>query len=154
MCKLCWSLVLLLALLSGGLIYKFILSGSVLEASDGRAAIQLTQAEKDLVLSEMRTFLSSVQKIITAVSQDDMAAAAKAARTVGMGAQQGAPGGLMGKLPLSFKKLGFDTHRKFDQLALDAEQLGDGSHTLKQLAELTQNCVACHEMYRLDLEQQ
>ncbi|MDQ7014992.1 MAG: hypothetical protein Q9N68_01315 [Gammaproteobacteria bacterium] len=153
MCKLCWGVVFVFALVSGGLVYKFILSGSVLEASDGRAAIQLSQGEKDLVLSEMRAFLSSVQHIVAAVSNDNLADVAQAAREVGREAQQAVPGSLMGKLPLGFKKLGHDTHSKFDQLALDAEQLGDASHTLKQLAELTQNCVACHAAYRLDLEQ-
>ena len=46
--------------------------------------------------------------------------------------------------------LGFDTHRKFDTLALDAEQLGDPDHSLEQLAELMSNCVACHAAYRID----
>ncbi len=66
---------------------------------------------------------------------------------------QGVPGTLMGKLPLEFKKLGFDTHTRFDQLALDAEQLGDPGHSLTQLAELMQNCVACHAAYRFEVEQ-
>jgi len=38
-------------------------------------------------------------------------------------------------------------------LALDAEQLGDPEQTLEQLSVLTQNCVACHAAYRIDLEQ-
>jgi hypothetical protein len=75
----------------------------------------------------------------------------EAARRVGAAAQQTMPGSLVGKLPLEFKKLGFDTHRKFDQLALDAEQLGDLEYTLKQLAELMNNCVACHATYRIDV---
>jgi len=61
------------------------------------------------------------------------------------------PGTLMGKLPIELKKLGFDTHTKFDQMAMDAEELGDGSHALEQLATLMQNCVACHSAYRLDI---
>ena len=46
--------------------------------------------------------------------------------------------------------LGFDTHRRFDQLALDAEQLGDTQHSLQQLAKLMANCVSCHASYRID----
>ncbi|NOY15605.1 MAG: cytochrome c, partial [Gammaproteobacteria bacterium] len=56
-----------------------------------------------------------------------------------------------GKLPLAFKKLGFDTHAKFDQLAMDANDLGDRDHTLQQLSTLMENCVACHAAYRINL---
>jgi len=94
-----------------------------------------------------------VQQITEGLAAKNMQQVAKAARTVGREAQQAVPGSLMGKLPLGFKKLGFDTHAKFDQLALDAEQLGDPAQTLEQLSALTQNCVACHAAYRIDLEQ-
>ena len=61
------------------------------------------------------------------------------------------PGSLVGKLPLEFKKLGFDTHSKFTQLALDAEQLGDEQHALAQVSELMENCVACHAIYKIEV---
>jgi len=154
MCRVGWILALLFGLLAGGMAYKFVFSGAVLEASDGRQAIQLSEGERDLALSEMRAFLSSVQQISAGVAKKDLALSAKAARVVGSAAQQGMPGSLMGKLPLGFKKLGFDTHAKFDQLALDAEQLADPEQTLEQLSLLMQNCVACHAAYRFDLEQQ
>ena len=62
------------------------------------------------------------------------------------------PASLIGKLPIAFKKLGFDTHDRFDQLALNTEQLGDTGNVLPELAQLMQNCVACHAAYRIDLE--
>ena len=148
MCKGCWISVLVLLLAIAGMAYKFVFSGSVVAASDGREAIVLTPAERDMVLAEMRTFLETVQAVTDGVVKDDMAAVAGAARRVGSAARQGMPGSLVGKLPLGFKQLGFDTHSRFEQLALDAEQLGDGEHTLGQLAELMQNCVACHATYR------
>jgi len=148
-CKLCWTIsgVLILAIVAMG--YKFMIVGSVVPATDGREALVLEPAERDLVLGEMRMFLASVQKITQAVTVEDMDAAAKAAREVGLGAQQDVPGALMGKLPLAFKKLGFDTHSKFDALALDAEQLGDPKHTLEQLSTLMNNCVGCHAIYQI-----
>ena len=69
-------------------------------------------------------------------------------------AQGEVPGTLVGKLPLAFKKLGFDTHTKFDQLAMDADDLGDSKHALVQLSDLMHNCVACHETYRIDITPQ
>ena len=38
----------------------------------------------------------------------------------------------------------------FDQLALDADQLGDRDHVLEQLGVLMNNCIACHAQYRLE----
>ena len=151
MCARCWILALVLSVITGGMIFKFIISGSVEPASDGRQSLQVSAAERDFVLNEMRTFLASVQGITQGLTTDDMDSIVSAARRVGAAAQQGVPGALMGKLPLEFKKLGLDTHRKFDQLALDAEQLGDHEYTLKQLSELMNNCVACHATYRIDV---
>ena len=147
-------IITILVLIIIGGIYKFIFQGSVSNASDGRTAIHLTESEKNLVLEEMRAFLVSVQQITTGISQNNMALVVKYAKKVGKAAQGEVPGTLMGKLPLAFKKLGFDTHTKFDALALDAESLADESHALKQLTILMQNCVACHATYRLDVEKE
>ena len=149
-CKVCWSISAVLIIVVAAISYKFIVVGSVVPATDGRQAIVLDPAERDLVLAEMRMFLSSVQKITQATVQEDMDAAAKAAREVGLAAQQAVPGSLMGKLPLAFKKLGFDTHSKFDALALDAESLADPQHTLQQLSTLMNNCIACHAAYQIN----
>ena len=151
MCKLCWTLVILLVLAAGGMAYKFIVQGSVEQAADGRSAIQLTAGEKDLVLAEMRAFLQAVQGITVGLTSDDMETVIRNARSVGMAAQQDVPGSLVGKLPLAFKKLGFDTHTRFDTLALNAEQFGDPADILKELSVLMENCVACHAAYRFDV---
>lgn len=151
MCRTCWIFVVLLGLVTTGMAYKFIIQGSVAPSSDGRTALLLEEGERDLVLAEMRAFLDSVQKITNGISKGDMKLVIESSRSVGLAAQQAVPGSLMGKLPVEFKKLGFDTHEKFDQLALDAEQLGDEKHILEQLSILMQNCVGCHAGYRIDV---
>lgn len=150
MCKFCWTTVIVLAVISTGLIYKFVIQGKVTESSDGRTAILLESNERDLVLSEMRVFLESVQQISSGISGNDMERVAEYARKSGRSAQLEVPGSLIGKLPLPFKKLGHDTHAGFDELALDAEQLGDRDHTLSQLSTLLGNCVTCHAAYRFE----
>lgn len=150
MCKLCWSITFLLMLVILGGVYKFMVQGSTVAASDGRNALMLEPVERDLVLAEMRAFLTSVQQITQGVSAQDMKLIAEAGRKVGTAAAQEVPASLMGKLPLEFKKLGFDTHSKFDELALDAEQVGDSAHSLQQLSTLMNNCLACHQTYRID----
>jgi len=152
MCKICWSIVVLLALISAGITYKFVLRGSVAESNDGRTAILLNKSERDLVLSEMRAFLQSLQQITSGMTTSDMTLVAASARKSGMGSQTDVPGSLVGKLPLAFKQLGFDTHTKFDELALDAEQLGDREHSLSQVNALLNNCVSCHAAYRFELD--
>ena len=148
MCKKCWSIVVLLVVLVTGMFMKFIILGETEKHPDGRTAIKLTEDEKNIVLTEMRVFLMSVQQITQGVVDKDMQVISKSARHVGVAAQAGVPGSLIRKLPIEFKQLGLDTHSKFDQLALDAEQLGDEEHTLSQLSELMQNCVSCHSAYR------
>ncbi len=150
MCKLCWASVVVLLLVVVGMGYKFILGGEVVATADGREAIVLEPAERNMVLSEMREFLVSIQSITEGIVNDDMASVVTAARAMGTSAQRGVPGSLVRKLPLGFKTMGFDTHSQFEQLALDAEQLGDGEYALAQLTELMQNCTACHAMYRFE----
>jgi len=152
MCRISWFLAVLFFLTTLAMAYMFIYKGSVESAADGRTAIRLTSSERDLVLTEMRTFLASVQGITQGIGEQNMESVSQAARKVGAAAQQEVPGSLIGKLPLEFKKLGFDTHSQFDALALDAEQLGDGEHTLTQLSKLMTNCVACHESFRFTTE--
>jgi hypothetical protein len=149
MCKFCWTVLLVLLIAIAAAVYKFGFVGSVVQAPDGRQALQLTTDERNMVLGEMRDFLVAVQRVLAATNAEDMAAAAKAAKKVGRPAQSAVPASLVAKLPMEFKKLGFATHSKFDELALDAGQLGDPRHTQEQLAELMKNCVACHATYSL-----
>ena len=115
----------------------------------GRTPVQLTTTEREFVLSEMRLFLESTQKIVDGIASGSMELVAESARKSGHAAQADMPKLLAGKLPDSFKQLGSDTHRKFDELALDAEQLGDGEHSLSQLGHLLKNCVSCHSVFRI-----
>lgn len=146
------TIAILLLIIVGGA-YKFVYQGKTIESSDGRTEIILTDSERNLVLTEMRTFLITVQQITQGITDDNMDYVASSAKQVGNAAQAGVPGSLVGKLPLEFKKLGFDTHSKFDQLAMDAEDLGDREHTLTQLSELMQNCISCHTMYRFSISE-
>jgi hypothetical protein len=115
-----------------------------------RTPIQLTLMEREFVLAEMGLFLESVQIIVNGIADGNMALVAEYARKSGRAAQAGMPASLPEKLPASFKQLGSDTHRKFDELALDAEQLGDGEHSLSQLGHLLDNCVSCHSTFRIE----
>jgi len=121
--------------------------------TDGRTAIIVTPQERDLILLEMRMFVETIQATIVANNAGDMNSVAGAAKSVGKAAQGQMSSALVGKLPLGFKKLGFDTHARFDQMALDAEQDMSPEHISQQLGVLMANCVACHNTYRLATEE-
>lgn len=115
---------------------------------DERTALKLSEAERTAVLAEMRGFLESVQGVVGALAGGKPAAAAEPAKRSGMGATHAMPKSLMGKLPMEFRKLGMDTHQKFDALALEAQGIGDTGTMLKQLDAVLANCNGCHAGYR------
>lgn len=122
--------------------------GDANPAKDERQALRLTDDERAAVLAEMRGFLQSVQGIVAAVADSKPAAAVEPAKASGMGAMHAMPKSLMGKLPMEFRKLGMDTHQKFDALALEASGIGDGKTMLKGLDAILANCNGCHAAYR------
>jgi hypothetical protein len=148
---LCWTLTLLLLVATSTLVYLFIVRGETLPAADGRTAIVLDAGERDLVLAEMRDFLVALQAITAATVDDDVAAVVDAASRVGGAAQHSVPASLVGKLPLAFKRLGFDTHSRFDILAENAREFGSTAPVLGDMAALMQNCTGCHAAYRIEV---
>ncbi len=83
------------------------------------------------------------------MSEEDMGKVAESAKKVGMAASGEVPPSLTAKLPQQFKMLAMQVHKGFDQIALDATEIGDQQQTLEQLGELMGNCVACHAIYKL-----
>jgi len=117
---------------------------------DQRQAIRLNGAQRAHVLGEMRSMLSGTQAILTALSNDDMAAVAQQARALGMNMGHKAENHLHDLLPESFMQLGMSVHQDFDRIANDAEILKDPKHTLRQLSATMNTCGVCHEAYRLE----
>ena len=151
-CKFCWALSAFLVVAIAALAYKFVVQGSVVASDDGRTAIVLSAGERDLVLAEMRGFLEAVETITVALGEKDMTAVASSAQEVGTANAQGVPASLMGKLPLEFKSLGMATHKAFDALAMEAQDMGDEQNVLGKLGQLMSNCTSCHASYRFDVE--
>jgi hypothetical protein len=124
--------------------------GQTAPSTDGRQAILLAPAERDLVLAEMRTMLGAVQGVLAGANARDMKNVAAAARTSGMAAAADIEPTLMAKLPLEFKNLGISVHKSFDELAAAADAGASGEQALAHLSEVLNRCVACHAAYRLD----
>lgn len=116
---------------------------------DMRTPLLLNAEERHLVLSEMRGFVSAIDQILEGITREEMQQIASVARTVGSSAANAVPASVMAKLPDDFKVFASRVHGTFDLIALDAESLGDTSHTIEQLAGLTKNCIACHALYQI-----
>lgn len=98
----------------------------------------------------MRLMLGSVSGIIQGLAIGDLPAAEKAARASGMVEAVDVDPQIKKLLPQQFLELGMQTHRGFDKLADQIKAGGSRDDTLRGLAKLTGNCVACHATYRLD----
>lgn len=143
------AIIVVLSLIIAAMAYKFIVVGSTQKTEDGRVAVLLEPGERDLMLREMRAFVAGLQLMSDALSRDDMKGVAQFAREMGTAKAHDVPLAMMGKLPLEFKKLAFSVHGGFDTIAADAETIGTPKHTLSQLSEVLQNCVACHNAYQV-----
>ena len=146
--KILWAIICTLLIVLIAVAYKFI-QGSVAVSDDERVAVVLSKDERNLILNEMRNFLISTQKISEAITNDDMELVASFAKSAGMAAEENTPGALLAKIPLSMKTLGFDTRKRFDQIAADAEQLKVPIHSRRQLDQLMKNCIACHASFKI-----
>jgi hypothetical protein len=143
------AVTVVLLLIIAGMAYKFIVIGSTVKTEDGRVAVLLEPGERELMLREMRAFVAGLQLMSDALSRDDMKAVAKFAREMSTARTHDVPLAMMGKLPLGFKTLAFSVHGGFDTIAADAETIGTPKHTLGQLSEVLQKCVACHNGYQV-----
>lgn len=128
-----------------------LLAAPFVQASDTpkRETLSLTSEQAEHVRIEMRGFLVSLQGIQEGLAREDFEAVAKMARLSGRAAPVAAPPGLGEALPEPFRELGGATHMAFDQLAMDALEVGDVQLSLEQLGGLMQNCIQCHSRYRL-----
>ncbi len=146
--KVLWTIIILLLIVVGAL--GFIMTkGSVGEVVDGRTSVVLTTPERNLVLSEMRAFLVSVQGVSQAITEKDTAKVADLAHKAGMAAESNTPGELLRKIPAGMKALGFGTRGLFDDISAAAKAGKSPEELRKQLDALMNNCIACHTAYRL-----
>ncbi|MDD4964308.1 MAG: hypothetical protein PHI11_10375 [Gallionella sp.] len=127
----------------------FFVRGNTTTGTDGRTAIVLQAAERDLVLSEMRGLLSATQSVLEGVNKADMQQVAKAARAAGMAGAADVNPALMAKLPLDFKSLGMSVHHAMDDIAIAAETGKPAPEILKMASDTLTKCVACHSAWQL-----
>jgi len=143
------NIIIIILLLIIGALGFILTKGSVAPSTDGRTNVVLNKDERDLVLGEMRQFLISVQGVSAAITNKDLKTVETLAHKAGMAAEADTPGALLQKIPLGMKTLGFGTRGLFDDISAAAKEGKDPLELRKQLDALMNNCIACHETYRL-----
>jgi len=127
----------------------FFIRGNTTEGSDGRTAIVLQPAERDLVLSEMRGLLVATQGILEGANNNDPQKIGTAAASAGMAAAADVNPALMAKLPLEFKQLGMSVHHDMDEIAKAASEGKSSAEILKMTSSTMTKCIACHSAWQL-----
>jgi len=121
------------------------------KVEDGREIITLTEAEKAIVMEQMRQMLSSVQGITDGLAQGDSQAVLESASLSSPSMMQDLPSQIRMKFPEPFSQMGMATHMAFAQISKEAKDIKNPVPILKQLSEAIQNCDACHATYRFVL---
>jgi len=142
------QVALLLWAVTVGVLLWFFLRGSTAAGTDGRTAIMLHPAERELLLSEMRGQLASTQGILEGANQGDMPRIIKAARAGGMAGTAEVNPALMAKLPLEFKAQWMSVHHEMDEIAKAADDGRPTAELLKMTSDALKKCVACHAAWQ------
>lgn len=130
--------------------FYFFYFGISSKSEDGRTVVTLKAAERDVVLGEMRVLLEGVQGIIHGAANDDFKEMQSSASNIGAKMAQDLNPSLLAKLPLSFKSVGMEVHRSFDQLAKDIESNKlNKQQVLSEVSEIMNSCIGCHDSFKL-----
>lgn len=102
----------------------------------------------------MRLLLKTVDGILRGLGEPelDRRPLAAIAREAGMGMATDVEPTIMVKLPLPFKQLGMSIHKDMDALADAITEGATTQEIVRRLSDMTARCTACHEMYRLSVD--
>ena len=112
-------------------------------------AILVTVEEREFMLNEMRFFLDMMYISTDALSRGDMATVARAARRRGTEEMAREPRGLYEKLMPAYRISIEETRKQIDQLADDAEKVGEPQATIKRFSQILYQCNFCHSTFQL-----
>jgi len=114
-----------------------------------REAVSFSRAEAEEMLSGMRTYLETIQDIVSALAENKIARVADIAARSGNKMLSGMNPMTGLKAPVGFSMMSLDTHDKFDKLAEKARGGISRTEVLADLQEILSNCTGCHAAYRL-----
>jgi hypothetical protein len=117
--------------------------------SDAREKIVLTAAERERLLSGMRTYLKSIEGIVEGLASNRLDRVRASALRSGKALLGDVDPALALAIPMSFSLMSLDTHEKFDALAARAAEKTPRSELLRDLGTILGNCTGCHATFRV-----
>jgi cytochrome c556 len=129
-------------------------AGQQAPPADAREAVAFPEPMRTHTLANMRDHLHALQEIQQALAEGAHDRAAEVAeRRLGMTAMRAHGAHDVAKfMPEGMQAIGTGMHRsasRFAVAAADAGASGDVKPALAALAQVTQQCVACHASYRM-----
>lgn len=119
------------------------------QQADKRAAIALTADQREAILTDMRSMLTSIQRIMDGATRMDVPQIRAVAQAAGTAAIAGYDSVTQAQLPGAFRKQFAETRANFDALANAVRGFTARDTTLAYLSRISQQCVSCHAQYRL-----
>jgi cytochrome c556 len=124
------------------------------QAADTRQRVEMPAPMQEHMLANMRDHLAAMGEIQAALASGKLNDAADIAENrIGMSSLQGHGASHMAPyMPKPMQDIGTAMHRsasRFARTAQEAQVQGGVPRALGALADLTQQCVACHASYRL-----
>ena len=122
-----------------------------LPAEDPRIAVSISGEDLAYVLGQMRLFLANIQRTTQALADNDLALAAKVAAIAGAKNNEvdpSRPATLRARQPAAWNQYIGQVRKGFDDLASTAAT-APLAQSLGKLSAVTQNCVACHQTFRI-----
>ena len=133
--------------------FKFLTDKNVATGVDERTPVILTAAEKAAVLAEMRGLLETVQGVIVAATDDNIASIPAMVKPFGMAAVADESVTMSAKLPVELITMGYDAHRAMDALGAMAEDGATSEEILATLGGAMNLCTTCHSTYQFVAEE-
>jgi len=133
------------------------LSGSLLpvaQAADSRQQVELPAPMREHMLANMRDHLTALTEIQLALAAGKYEQAADVAESrIGMGSLERHGASHMAPyMPKAMQDIGTNMHRaasRFSRVALEAALAKEPTRAIGALAEVMQQCVACHAGFRI-----
>ena len=119
---------------------------------DNRIIVKYAPDLRELVMSEMRDYLVIMSDIQQGIAENNPQKIYEAASRQGQASIDETPARLLKLSPIACKTMGFQGHHLFQAIADSAKTNYNPQTTIKQMAELTNNCIACHNTYKVEVE--
>ncbi|GAB6070079.1 hypothetical protein JCM30760_11760 [Thiomicrorhabdus hydrogeniphila] len=135
------------------LILVFVSLSTKAFAVDGRQIIYLNEAEKAVLMIEMRNFLRGSQEVLDNSLKGDLTLVHRTAKPLGVKMLRNLPKDMTAKMPKTFYAMLKSLHYGFAEIAdVSKRPETEPKVIMQKLANMQKLCVACHANFQLKIK--